>query len=198
MPKQNARLYEVVEGINRFHLSGVDDPEFFRQFQKQSFNGEFVPELYSISGPLDRTYWWDTDIFVDGQYPLALRRDRHTIAVASLDLVNFTPEGQMTEPYAIGLEVKNHYPITVQLQGRSLCQHHLQPIKWGKMFLATIEKWAKESGFESCFGLPMNQNERIDVSPEMHLRYDVTFKRNGYKLWNNYWRKSLQTKTSLE
>jgi len=189
---QQAKFDEAREMLRMFSLSGERKPEFFSRFKKKTFEGEFKPESYHISGRCDPRYCWNPDPYVDAWHPLVLRHDGKVIVMSSFSIVRFSSETGVTRSNELDLLPERDYPITVQLQGQMFCEDLLRPLKWERLLVTAMEDWARKAGFNSCLGLPAEKNPHPGMNrPEMHLRYDVTFKRMSYKMDRGYWKKNL-------
>jgi|GEM_PF-3686701 len=192
---QDNKFEEARARIRDFSLSGEQNPEFFQKFMKKSFVGEFNPAEYHISGREDRCYCWDPDVCVDSRNPLLLRYHGRPIAVSSFGIRTFSEEKGFQRSDLSNLTTDNDFPLIVQLQGQFSSGHYLEPLKWTNILVTLIEEWAKELGFQKCLGLPVKKNKNMCVTPENYQIYDLTFRKMGYQLWKDYWKKDLVAET---
>ena len=111
--------------------------------------------------------------------------------MSAFQVVKYDEEYGIARSDLLNLSPERDFPIVAQLQGQLGANHYVGSLKWERLLVTIVEDWAREAGFSACLGLPASENPHYPNSPQAHLRYDVTFKRMGYKMHNGFWRKEL-------
>lgn len=144
-----------------------------------------------MTGRSDKYYVWDTPAGnpVDGRYGIVMRHRGKPVALVGFNVIKFDGEGTNIRIDNYGDSITDEFPYIRQLQGGLFCTEGLEPLRWEKLLITVIEELAQECGFPSCSIQPAERGKEIRLCERSHIRYDVTAKRMGYKMWNGIWRK---------
>ena len=190
---RSAEEYSLDSFSDRGIVYNIDLWRYLSRFLKPTNTQEVDPARYRIFLTRGRRYWQHRDLMAKYRH---LRRDTiYRDAKYSFILVKVrtkrTGEIFWLGPLAcMAFDLEDDSVIVEQIQGAPGAKEHLKPFRWEKMLLQMIIDWARDNKFRTVEVMNSKDSrwwsegdkkrERI-----LHMKYDVTPKRCGFKFDKN-------------
>lgn len=152
----------------------VELSQIFRKFLKDKYNYSHLQDytIYIFKRGNSRTF----KIYCDTTYYFVLCKKSRRVLRTRLKQIA-----------CIGFEDTSYDgSITIkQIQGRRGMQKELASIRWEKLLVEITKNWAQQNGYSAVKIIGARGNpwyySSISLSDKMHLKYDVTARRSGFK-----------------
>lgn len=210
--EEQSKLIEAINALMHMEMCGADS-DLFKKYQRTSVEKIVCSyHAYKIIGRAHPEFESPGRTVLDSHYAVALKEQDTSRALLGLDiLVDNEPVSSFYRDFSMD-NLSHDFPETTNIN--ESCVPFINQIqagyiskifsfRWEKLLIGTIISWAEKYRFQTISGITGEQAyedgkkkwqpDFFELTPERaHMRYDVTFKRMGFKKENGIWRLPIQ------